>query len=403
MFPIRNDHGDVIAFSGRLLDPNAKTAKYLNSPETAIFSKSKVLFGLDRSKRAIIKAGRAIVCEGQIDLITAFEHGFENVVAPLGTAFTEFHARMLKRHAEEVVLCFDSDNAGHKAAERAFAILAPTGLIVKVAPLPQGEDPDSLIRGKGPDAFAAQIAGARDFFDHMLDFVSANRDLNDTREKTRFSAEAVEMIALLDNSIARDAAIQKIALRIGVPEADFRRQVTRALRSNASSSRRESSDVAAAPGTPLPPQDKTSLLLMRLALADAEVLQWLRGTGRAEILRDISGCELLAQVWNSSGDLTDASRFNAFLTTLSREEETALLQLLSQPMPAGGRTEAEQALEALEVKRLENLVQRAQLEMKQTGVPAAKMLDLQKRFVVLRQEYLDRRARLQDIARLPAK
>ncbi|MFZ4764723.1 MAG: DNA primase, partial [Roseimicrobium sp.] len=181
MFPIRNDYGEVIAFSGRLLDPNAKAAKYLNSPETPIFSKSKVLFGLDKSKRAIIKAGRAIVCEGQLDLITAFEAGFENVVAPLGTAFTEFHARLIKRHAEETVLCFDSDNAGYKAAVRAFSILAPTGIIVKVAPLPPGEDPDSLIRGQGGEVFREFVDGASDFFEHMISFTAAHYDLSDTR------------------------------------------------------------------------------------------------------------------------------------------------------------------------------------------------------------------------------
>src|SRR5206468_1302483 len=145
-----------------------------NSPETALFSKSKVLFGLDKSKRAVLKADRVLVCEGQLDLITAFEHGFENVVAPLGTAFTEFHARMLKRHAAEVVLCFDSDAAGFKAAERAFAILAPTGITVKVAPLPQGEDPDSLIRKEGSAAFQLHLDEAREFFDHMLEFAAAN-------------------------------------------------------------------------------------------------------------------------------------------------------------------------------------------------------------------------------------
>jgi DNA primase len=168
MFPIRNADGAVIAFSGRMLDPNAKTAKYLNSPETPIFSKSKVLFGLDKSHRAIRKANRAIVCEGQIDVIMVFEAGFENVVAPLGTAFTDFHARMLKRHAEEIVLCFDADTAGYKAAVRAFTILAPSGLIVKVAPLPQGEDPDSLIRKQGTEVFRQNIESARDFFDHMI-------------------------------------------------------------------------------------------------------------------------------------------------------------------------------------------------------------------------------------------
>jgi DNA primase len=393
MFPIRNDYGEVIAFSGRLLDPEAKAAKYLNSPETPIFSKSKVFFGLDKSKRAISKANRAIVCEGQLDLITAFEHGFENVVAPLGTAFTEYHARMLKRHAEEVVLCFDSDAAGYKAAERAFAILAPTGLVVKVAPLPPGEDPDSLIRGKGADAFRAQLDGARDFFDHLLDAASTGRDLNETREKTRFAADTAAMIRALDNPIARDAAIQKVALRLGIPEADYRRQVSRVARPVPG----KPEGPRSAPPQPLPPQDKTAALLVRLALADPEVLRWLRDSGREEILRDISGAELLALVWRSTTDFADNTALAAFLSTLPRDEEHAFSQLLSQPMPQGGRAAASHALDALEAKRLDNLLQRAQAQLKQPGLTGAQIAQLQQRVMTLRKEYLDRVARLKDI------
>ena len=116
MFPIHNDVGEVIAFSGRLLKDEEGAAKYLNSPETPLFRKGNVLFGLHKSKRALIEANCAIVCEGQIDLISLFEAGITNVVAPQGTAFTENQARILKRFVDEVVLCFDSDTAGAKAA-----------------------------------------------------------------------------------------------------------------------------------------------------------------------------------------------------------------------------------------------------------------------------------------------
>ncbi len=393
MFPIRNDYGEVIAFSGRLLDPEAKAAKYLNSPETPIFSKSKVFFGLDKSKRAISKANRAIVCEGQLDLITAFEHGFENVVAPLGTAFTDFHARMLKRHAEEVVLCFDSDAAGFKAAERAFAILAPTGLVVKVAPLPQGEDPDSLIRGKGADAFKNQLDAARDFFDHLLDFVSTTRDLNETREKTRFAADTAAMIRLLDNPIARDAAIQKVALRLGIPEADYRRQVSRIAKTVPG----KSESAQSSPPQPLPPQDKTAAMLVRLALADAKILHWLRNSGREEILKDISGAELLALIWKSSTSFADNTSLAAFFSTLPRDEEHAFSQLLSQPMPSGGMVAAQHALDALGAKRLDNLLQRAQTQLKEPNLSPPQIAQLQQRVITLRKEYLDRIAQLKDI------
>lgn len=393
MFPIRNDFGECIAFSGRLLDPDAKAAKYLNSPETPIFSKSRVLFGLDKSKRAISKADRAIVTEGQLDMITAFANGVENVVAPLGTAFTEFHARKLKQLAAEVVLCFDSDTAGYKAAERAFTILAPTGLAVKVAPLPQGEDPDSLIRGRGVEVFQEYLGRARDFFDHMLDFASANRNLSEVRERSRFAGEMASMMLLVDNTIARDAAIQNIARRLGMPEEEFRRQIARAHKP--SSTPTGTAPAASIPQPTLPPQDKNAILLCRYALSDAAILNWLRDTGREEILQDVAGCELLALVWKSPANLADATTLAAHLSQVSREEELAVTRLLSQPMPEGGREAAECALANLEVARLNNLIQMVQLELKQSGLPKAETDRLQEQELLLRKEYLDRRKQLQ--------
>lgn len=400
MFPIRNDFSEVIAFSGRLLDPEAKAAKYLNSPETPIFNKSRVLFGLDKSKRAIIKAGRAIVCEGQLDLITAFEHGIENVVAPLGTAFTDFHARMLKRHAEEVVLCFDSDSAGHKAAQRAFTILAPTGLIVKTAALPAGEDPDSLIRQHGADALRALLEQAGDFIDHAIAHATATRNLRDTREKTRFAAEMAPLIKLLDNQIARDAAIQNLAIRLGIPEADYRRQISRLAKTPPPTDSEQ-------PGTgsrevPLPPQEPNAALLCRYALSQPDILAWLRQTKRQEILQDLPGSEILALIWNHHDNLADPIRLSLFQTTLSREEERALSRLLSQPMPGGGLPEARHALELLEIKRLHNLLQHAQTQLKQPDLDPARIPTLTQRIVTLRKEYLDRLAQLPKIPPSPA-
>src|SRR5436190_1180982 len=165
MFPIHNDVGEVIAFSGRILDKEAEAAKYVNSPETPLFRKGRVLFGLHKTKRGLIEADCAIVCEGQLDLITLFEAGITNVVAPQGTAFTENQARILKRFVSEVVLCFDADAAGQKAAERSLDALLQNNLVVRVAEMPPGEDPDSLVRKGGREAFEKQVAAARDFFD----------------------------------------------------------------------------------------------------------------------------------------------------------------------------------------------------------------------------------------------
>lgn len=390
MFPIRNADGAIIAFSGRVLDPEAKTAKYLNSPETPIFSKSKVLFGLDKSHRAIRKANRVIVCEGQLDMISAFEAGFENVVAPLGTAFTDFHARMLKRHAEEVVLCFDSDNAGYKAAVRAFGILAPTGLVVKVAPLPQGEDPDSLIRKQGPEAFRTYLDQAKDFFEHMADSASASRNFADTREKMRFASEMASLIRLLDNNIATDAAIHKVAVRLDLSEQDYRRQVARTPKPQTGASDLVNGTTTP-PLTPLPAQDGNAFALCRYALADENVLIWLRSINRSEICSDIPGCEVLALIWQNTSNLADAAILNTFLSTLSREEEAAFSKMLGQRAPEGGQAEAEIALARLENTRMDRLVERIKSQLKDPGLGAAQKNELNQRLLLLRRERDERR------------
>src|SRR6267378_5401511 len=153
MFPICDEQGRVIGFSGRILTGDEKAAKYVNSPETPIFLKSKVFFGLDKSKRALLDAEYAIVCEGQLDLIACFMAGVQNVVAPQGTALTADHTRILKRYVEEVVLCFDADDAGQNAAVRSLDSLLASGLAVRVAVVPSPHDPDSFIKASGAEAF----------------------------------------------------------------------------------------------------------------------------------------------------------------------------------------------------------------------------------------------------------
>lgn len=169
MFPIADDQGRVIGFSARVLYPERdKMGKYVNSPETPLFHKSHVVFGLDKAKREIIQKNCAIVCEGQLDLITCHAAGYRNVVAPQGTAFTAPQARILKRFAPEVILCFDGDEPGQNAAVKALDVLVPAGLNMKVAFLPDNLDPDSFIKAKGADAFGDFLNHAQEFFDFYL-------------------------------------------------------------------------------------------------------------------------------------------------------------------------------------------------------------------------------------------
>ena len=222
MFPIRNDYGEVIAFSGRILEADAKAAKYVNSPETPLFTKGRVLYGLDKTKRDLIDKNAAIVCEGQIDLISAFEAGVRNVIAPQGTAFTGDQARLLKRYVETVLLCFDSDAAGKKAAARSLPALLSQGLLVKIVTLPQGEDPDSLIRRSGPEAFLEVVNNASDFFEHSVSEAFASGELNDSAGKSRLVKRIAPPLALVQDAVLRESLLGRIASRLGLPQPAIR-------------------------------------------------------------------------------------------------------------------------------------------------------------------------------------
>jgi DNA primase len=227
MFPICDEQGRVVGFSGRVLSADEPTAKYVNSPETPIFTKSKVFFGLDKSKRALLEAGYAIVCEGQLDLIACFMAGVQNVVAPQGTAFTADHARILKRYAQEVVLCFDSDEAGQNAAARALDHLLAAGLAVRVAVVPAPHDPDSFIQASGGEAFQQLIGRAEGFFDYYLNRLCATNAVTTDRGRLAVLRGMAAAVHKSQNVVLIDKYAQKTALRLGVTpdavRAEFRK------------------------------------------------------------------------------------------------------------------------------------------------------------------------------------
>src|SRR3984957_1628737 len=230
MFPICDEQGRVIGFSGRVLDPEAKTAKYVNSPETPIFTKGKVFFGLDKSKRALLDADSAIVCEGQLDLIACYMSGMQNIVAPQGTALTADHARILKRYVEEVVLCFDSDNAGQNAAVRSLDSLLASGLAIRVAVIPAPHDPDSFIKQSGGAAFKELIEKAEGFFDYYLNRLCATNDVATDKGRLTVIHDMAEAVHKTANSVLIDKYAQKTALRLGVSPESMRAEFQKAAR-----------------------------------------------------------------------------------------------------------------------------------------------------------------------------
>jgi DNA primase len=272
MFPICDEQGRVIGFSGRVLAGDEKTAKYVNSPETPIFTKSKVFFGLDKSKRALLEAQSAIVCEGQLDLIACFMAGVQNVVAPQGTAFTGEHARILKRYVEEVVLCFDSDVAGQNATVRSLDHLLASELAVRVAVIPAPEDPDSFIKARGAEEFKKLITDAAGFYDYYLDRLCRENDVAGDRGRLAILRDMSQAVQKSGNSVLIDKYAQKTALRLGVnPDAvraEFKKSVPRPARPEASAESQP--EEVQAPAKPQPGEE----WLLRVLLRHDDLATW---------------------------------------------------------------------------------------------------------------------------------
>jgi len=378
LFPICNDIGEVIAFSGRLLKDDEGAAKYLNSPETPLFRKGNILFGLDKTKRALIEENRAIVCEGQIDLISLFEAGIKNVVAPQGTAFTEDQARILKRYVNEVVLCFDADTAGKKAAERSLDALLHNDLIVRVAEMPAGEDPDSLVRRKGREEFEKRVATAEAFFDYWIESEVATSDLNSLGAKMQLARKLAETVSRVHDPLMRSEVVSKMSARLGVSPADFETLLPRHKGGGFSASQRLHSQAS-----PAPRHDIAMLCL--LALRDEEAREFLHGQNWREILAQVPGAEILVRILESELRPSNAASLNAFMATLSPEDEGLVSSWLLQKVPAAGVMVGKWWL-GIRQAVLRRQLEVAKNKIKLPGLTTGDVVNLQKQILDLQEQ-----------------
>ncbi|MEO5720211.1 MAG: DNA primase [Chthoniobacterales bacterium] len=381
MFPICNDVGEVIAFSGRVLGSDADTAKYLNSPETPLFRKGNVLFGLHKTKRALIEAGSAIVCEGQLDLITLFEAGITNVVAPQGTAFTEQQARILKRFVEQVVLCFDADAAGQKAAERSLESLLQNDLVVRMAEMPAGGDPDSLVRSEGKDAFEQRISEARDFFDYWIEREAAATDLSAMGAKMQLARKMAETVARVHDPIMRAEVANRVTARIGVAARDFDALLKRPTRSYSSDDREAP---ATAPAAPAPRHDVAMLCL--LALRDADARNALLNEEWREVLAHTPDAEMLLRILEGDLRPDDPASVNGFMSGLAPGEEALVSSWLLQKMPANAEAVARGWWAGLQQAVVRRQLQIAEGRMRIPQLSAGEMTRLQKQVIDLKMQ-----------------
>ena len=276
IFPICDEQGRVVGFSGRVLSTEQKGGKYINSPETPIFSKSRIIYGLDKAKRPILDTKSSIVCEGQLDTIACHLAGIENSVAPQGTALTADHARILKRYAEEVVLCFDSDSAGQQAALRSLDDLLSSGLAIRVAVIPKPHDPDSFIRENGVEAFRHLIDEAPGFFDFLLSYLCQIHDADSDRGRVNIVQAMREAVQKTDNPVLIDTYAQKLSPRLGVAvdavRAEFAKRKQKFQRV---SSVQEEKQVSVLEEKPMAKPNSVDFWLLKLALTGESPTDWL--------------------------------------------------------------------------------------------------------------------------------
>ena len=242
MFPVIDVKGDVVAFGGRVLDKSEP--KYMNTTETIVYSKRRNLYGINLAKKT--KRPNFILCEGNIDVITLHQAGFDNAVASMGTALTMEQTKILSRYTKELVLCYDNDAAGQMATQKNIELLKDSEFTVRILQLPRrladGEyikqDVDDFIKFQGPAAFEAMLSGSANQMDYRMDAVSAKYDLSDPEQKIAYGGEVSQLIASLSNAVEREVYAGRAAETAGISRTAMLTEVERARRKKGSQERR---------------------------------------------------------------------------------------------------------------------------------------------------------------------
>lgn len=238
MFPIFDIRGNVIAFGGRVMD--SSQPKYMNSPETEVYHKGKHLYAMNFAKNACAK--QIILAEGYMDVISLHQSGIINAVAPLGTALTENQGKLLKKYTEEIVLSFDSDNAGQAAALRSLDLLNEIGCNVKVLTIPSGKDPDEFIKTRGVDEFRRLVSKARNLVDFKLDLLDNKIDTTTNDGKVKFIDNAMVILDKIDNNVERELYVTKLSKELGVSEQSIYSELAKRQRGRDKVSIRQTKD-----------------------------------------------------------------------------------------------------------------------------------------------------------------
>ncbi|MFU8794045.1 MAG: DNA primase [Dethiobacteria bacterium] len=324
IFPIYSISGKVAGFGGRAFDDNGKGGpKYLNSPETIVFSKGAMLYGLNLAREEIRKSKKAVVMEGYTDVITAYQAGIRNVVASLGTALTAEQCRLLRNQADTVITAYDSDTAGEAATWRGLVVLQSTGCLVHVADLPQGSDPDSMIREKGAEAFNKLIEDSIPLIEYRLQRLKERYDLNTESGRVRYTEELMPFLVAAVNQVEQDYYLKKAAEELGVEEGALRNELKKYRRSSNKYREEGKNDSSEEVKTiAIRPAEK---ILISLMLQSKEIAEQGRNLIKSDYIEDSLVKKVFDEIWNlyESGEVVSAEKL------LNRFEDNELVRLVS--------------------------------------------------------------------------
>lgn len=327
MIPIRNGRGQIVGFGGRVLDDS--TPKYLNTSETPWFNKRWLLFGMDVAAKAIRKSSQAIVVEGYMDAISLHAAGLDNVVASMGTAFSEEQAKLLKRMAAEVIFCYDSDSAGRKASVRAVSIALAAGLKVRIAGVPDGKDPDEFVRHHGKEAFMQVIAGAKNGIDFQIDETILQNNVTNLAGKVEAVSNILPFLLECKSEIEAAEHIRRLAGRLTIDEGLIAEEYRRALRKG--SAKREAPLPANVPVERGGARQQAEELLLQLVIEEPGLLDTCGEVVQQTGFADAS----LAQIYSKACEFGDELTMDKLSDNLDDAAQSALARLAAHTLPEG--------------------------------------------------------------------
>ncbi len=326
IFPIFNISGKVAGFGGRALSEGEKSGpKYLNSPETPVFDKGSILYGLNLARDEIRRQKKAVVTEGYTDVITAFQAGIKNTVASLGTALTAEQGRLLRHQADTVITAYDSDKAGQAATWRGLSILQSSGCLVQVADLPEDSDPDTYIKEKGPGPFIELMDNARPLMEYRLQQLKKSFNLETDQGRIDYTEELMPILLAAVNQIEQDYYLRKAAEELGIDED--------ALRSELKKRKTRGSRYKDAAGQNEPPREERKInirpeekILISLMLQSKEIAEQGRNYLQLEYLDDPRVKEVFENIW----DLSAGESVLSAEKMLNRFEDQQVVSLITE-------------------------------------------------------------------------